>query len=228
MSEAAVVTRRAGPRPLQPTRDVRATLPDLVDALLDKGVFLDLDLVVSVADVPLIGVSLRATLAGFETLLEHGMLVGWDEQTRAWAQRSMQERSHRDGGGSDRRLQAPVPDAPDDGPAATTGPMWFAEELAGGTTWREGTGTLDPAGGLTWTGAHDRRPAVRLRPDELHAVERARGASPAGDEVVVVTGPAGEARLAVPDTARWLRALQALADPTPPPPGRSGQRGGAP
>ncbi|WP_069385901.1 gas vesicle protein [Cellulosimicrobium cellulans] len=206
MSELATATVAAPP--LEPTRDVRATLPDLVDALLDKGVFLDLDLAVSVAGIPLIGVSLRATLAGFETLLEHGMLVGWDEQTRARARRS----------GEPEQLAS--------GTASTTGPMWFAEELAGGTTWREGTGTLDPAGGLAWTGALERRPAVRLRPDELLAVEREPGASPAGDEVVVVTGPTGAARLAVPDTERWLRALRALAD-EPPTHGRTDRPGGA-
>ena len=74
------------PRPaMQPTRDPRATLPDLVEVLLNKGVFLNLDLIITVADIPLIGVNLRATIAGIETMLEYGMMQSWDARTRAWA-----------------------------------------------------------------------------------------------------------------------------------------------
>jgi hypothetical protein len=84
---------RAGePSPMEPTRDLRATLPDLLDVLLDKGVYLDLDLIVTVADVPLIGVSLRAAIAGIDTMLEHGMMRQWDEQTRARARSSLTRR----------------------------------------------------------------------------------------------------------------------------------------
>lgn len=67
---------------MEPTNDLRATLPDLLDALFDKGAYLDIDLVITVAEVPLIGVSLRAAVAGVETMLEYGMLQGWDEQIR--------------------------------------------------------------------------------------------------------------------------------------------------
>ncbi|MGC5615133.1 gas vesicle protein [Georgenia sp. Z1491] len=74
---------------MQPTRDPRATLPDLIEVLLNKGVYLNLDLIISVADIPLIGVNLRATIAGIETMLEYGMMRQWDEQTRAWVQRSV-------------------------------------------------------------------------------------------------------------------------------------------
>lgn len=77
------------PDVLEPTRDLRATLPDLVEALLNKGVVLHLDLLIAVADVPLIGVSLRAAIAGIETMLEHGMLREWDAQTRAWVEQSI-------------------------------------------------------------------------------------------------------------------------------------------
>jgi hypothetical protein len=77
---------------MEPTRDLRATLPDLLDVLLDKGVYLDLDLIVTVADIPLIGVSLRAAIAGIDTMLEHGMMQQWDEQTRAWARTSLARR----------------------------------------------------------------------------------------------------------------------------------------
>ncbi|MGN6404552.1 gas vesicle protein [Sinomonas sp.] len=74
-------------RPLTPTRDREATLAALVDSLLNKGVYLDLDAVITVAGIPLIGLSLRAALAGMETLLEYGMFEDWDERTRAWARR---------------------------------------------------------------------------------------------------------------------------------------------
>ncbi|GAA4916357.1 gas vesicle protein [Nesterenkonia rhizosphaerae] len=74
---------------LQPTRDPGATLPDLIEVLLNKGVHLNLDLIISVADIPLIGVNLRATIAGIETMLEYGMMRQWDEQTRAWVQKSL-------------------------------------------------------------------------------------------------------------------------------------------
>jgi hypothetical protein len=73
---------------MQPTRDPRATLPDLVEVLLNKGVFLNLDLIITVADIPLIGVNLRATIAGLETMLEYGMMQSWDARTRAWARDS--------------------------------------------------------------------------------------------------------------------------------------------
>lgn len=69
------------------------TLDDLVEVLLNKGAVLHLDLIVSVAGIPLIGVSLRAVIAGMETMLEYGMLRQWDEETRAWAERSAFQRA---------------------------------------------------------------------------------------------------------------------------------------
>lgn len=74
---------------LEPVRDPRATVTDLLEVLLDKGVVLNLDLLISVADIPLVGVSVKAALAGIETMLEYGMMRELDEQTRAWVQRSL-------------------------------------------------------------------------------------------------------------------------------------------
>jgi len=54
---------------MQPTRDSQATLVDLLDRALDKGVILDADLIVHVAGIPLLGVSLSAALAGVVTML---------------------------------------------------------------------------------------------------------------------------------------------------------------
>ncbi|MFB8752615.1 gas vesicle protein [Streptomyces parvulus] len=74
--------------PMRPTREPRVTLDDLVEVLLNKGAVLHLDLIVAVADIPLIGVSVRAAIAGMETMLEYGMMRNWDEATREWAERS--------------------------------------------------------------------------------------------------------------------------------------------
>lgn len=80
---------RDGPTVLAPVRDTDASLVELLGVVLDKGVVLHLDLMISVADIPLVGVSIRAALAGIETMLAHGMMDRWDGKTRAWVQRSI-------------------------------------------------------------------------------------------------------------------------------------------
>jgi len=75
---------------MEPQRDTHATLVDLLDRVLDKGLVIHADLIVSVAGIPLIGVNLRAALAGMETMLQYGIMQAWDERTRAW------EQQHRD------------------------------------------------------------------------------------------------------------------------------------
>lgn len=69
---------------MEPTRNSHATLVDLLDRVLDKGLVIQADLIISLAGVPLIGVNLRAALAGMETMLQYGMMKDWDECTRAW------------------------------------------------------------------------------------------------------------------------------------------------
>lgn len=69
---------------MEPIRNSRATLVDLLDRVLDKGLVIYADLIISVAGVPLIGLNLRAALAGMETMLEYGIMKEWDEQIRAW------------------------------------------------------------------------------------------------------------------------------------------------
>lgn len=88
MSEAVSNTPVAS-EPMEPTRNPEVTLPDLITVLLDKGTYLNLDLIIAVADIPLIGINLRATIAGMETMLEYGMMREWDEKTRAWVQQSV-------------------------------------------------------------------------------------------------------------------------------------------
>lgn len=55
---------------------------DLVDVLLQEGAVLDADVVVAVADIPLIGIKLRAALAGMSTMREYGLFEEWDERLR--------------------------------------------------------------------------------------------------------------------------------------------------
>ena len=74
---------------MEPTRNSHATLVDLLDRVLDKGLVIYADIIISVAGIPLIGVNLRAALAGMETMLRYGVMTDWDERTRAW------EREHR-------------------------------------------------------------------------------------------------------------------------------------
>lgn len=69
---------------MEPVRDTQSALVDLLDRILDKGLVIYADVIVSVAGVPLIGVNLRAALAGMETMLKYGVMVDWDEKCRAW------------------------------------------------------------------------------------------------------------------------------------------------
>jgi len=74
---------------MEPTRSCHATLVDLLDRVLDKGLIIHADIIISVAGVPLIGVNLSAALAGMETMLQYGLMKDWDECIRS------QETEHR-------------------------------------------------------------------------------------------------------------------------------------
>ncbi len=69
---------------MEPTHCRRATLSDLLDRVLDKGIILDADLVISLADVPLIGVNLRAAVAGMETMVKYGLMRDYDMEKNMW------------------------------------------------------------------------------------------------------------------------------------------------
>jgi Gas vesicle protein len=72
---------------MEPQRESRATMTDLVERVIDKGVVVKLELVVGVAGIPLIGISLQAAIAAVETMLRYGMMEDWDSRTRACADR---------------------------------------------------------------------------------------------------------------------------------------------
>lgn len=69
---------------MEPIRNTHATLVDLLDRTLEKGLVINADLIISVAGIPLIGVNLRAALAGMETMIKYGIMQDWDERIRAW------------------------------------------------------------------------------------------------------------------------------------------------
>jgi len=70
---------------MEPNRDTRATLVDLLDRILDKGLMLNADVIISVSGIPLLGINLKAAIASVETMLRYGMWEDWDKAQRAIA-----------------------------------------------------------------------------------------------------------------------------------------------
>ncbi|OGR11542.1 MAG: gas vesicle protein GvpM [Desulfobacterales bacterium RIFOXYA12_FULL_46_15] len=70
---------------MEPKSYTKATLVDLLDRVLDKGIVIHAEIMISVAGIPLIGVNLKAALAGMETMLEYGMMEEWDRSIRSRA-----------------------------------------------------------------------------------------------------------------------------------------------
>lgn len=71
---------------IEPTRERSATLVDLIDRILDKGIVINADITVSVAGVELLGIKIRAALASFETAARYGLEFpsGTNLRTRAF------------------------------------------------------------------------------------------------------------------------------------------------
>lgn len=67
---------------MEPMIDTRVGMGDLLERVLDRGVFVKLDLIISVAGIPLVGLSLHAALASIETMNAYGMFGDWDKSTR--------------------------------------------------------------------------------------------------------------------------------------------------
>jgi hypothetical protein len=59
---------------MEPIREGPGALADALDRLLDKGVVLDIDLIIGVANIPLIGINLRLVIAALETMLDYGFM----------------------------------------------------------------------------------------------------------------------------------------------------------
>ena len=78
---------------MEPTRHSQATLVDLLDRVLDKGLVINADLIISLAGVPLIGVNLKAALAGIETMIAYGLIGDEDRRIRALETESRKRRA---------------------------------------------------------------------------------------------------------------------------------------
>lgn len=57
----------------EPTRSHGDGLADVIDAVLDKGLVINADIMVSLAGVELLGIKIRAALASFETAAKYGL-----------------------------------------------------------------------------------------------------------------------------------------------------------
>jgi hypothetical protein len=77
---------------MEPVRNSHGALVDLLDRVLDKGIVIYADLIVSLAGIPLIGVNLRAAIAGMETMLKYGMMTEWDDRVRTWERQRIEAR----------------------------------------------------------------------------------------------------------------------------------------
>ncbi|AHF99895.1 gas vesicle protein GvpM [Halostagnicola larsenii XH-48] len=66
---------------MMPSKDDEA-LVDLLDVILRDGVILRADVIISVAEIPLVGLKLTAALAGMDTMTEYGLFEEWDVERR--------------------------------------------------------------------------------------------------------------------------------------------------
>jgi len=71
---------------VEPNREDGRSLADVIDRVLDKGLVVNADIMVSVAGVELLGVKIRAALASFETAARYGLEFpsGTNIETAAW------------------------------------------------------------------------------------------------------------------------------------------------
>jgi ssDNA-binding Zn-finger/Zn-ribbon topoisomerase 1 len=71
---------------MEPQRSHEGTLTHVIETLLDKGLVVNADIMVSVAGVELLGIRIRAALASFETAARYGLdfPAGTDRDTLAW------------------------------------------------------------------------------------------------------------------------------------------------
>ena len=58
---------------LQATSGNSATLVDVIDRILDKGLVINADIAISLVGVELLGIKIRAALASFETAAKYGL-----------------------------------------------------------------------------------------------------------------------------------------------------------
>ncbi|AFZ74205.1 gas vesicle protein GvpM [Natronobacterium gregoryi] len=66
---------------MRPRKDDEV-LVDVIDVLLRDGAVLRADIIVSIAEIPLVGIKLTAAIAGMETMTEYGLFQRWDTRRR--------------------------------------------------------------------------------------------------------------------------------------------------
>jgi len=66
---------------MRPRKDDEAFV-DVLDVLLRDGAVLRADVIVSIAEIPLVGIKLTAAIAGMETMIDYGIFEEWDASRR--------------------------------------------------------------------------------------------------------------------------------------------------
>lgn len=67
---------------MDPEKGERHAVVDVLDVLLRDGALVQADVLVTVADVPLVGINLQAAVAGMTTMREYGFFEDWDAEVR--------------------------------------------------------------------------------------------------------------------------------------------------
>jgi hypothetical protein len=67
---------------MKPTKEPDHAIVDVLDVLLREGAMIQADVLITVADIPLIGINLQAAIAGMTTMTEYGFFENWDVEKR--------------------------------------------------------------------------------------------------------------------------------------------------
>ncbi|WP_336360700.1 gas vesicle protein GvpM [Haladaptatus sp. ZSTT2] len=78
---------------MKPSKGEEDAFVDFVDVILREGAVVQADVVLSVADVPLVGIKLSAALAGMKAMTDYGMFEDWDERIRVGGETDDTERA---------------------------------------------------------------------------------------------------------------------------------------
>ena len=78
-----------------PQAQTGATLADLMDRILDKGLVINADIAISIVGVELLGIKFRAALASFETASKYGLAFPSETnmETDAWKEAQVKKES---------------------------------------------------------------------------------------------------------------------------------------
>lgn len=83
---------------MEPTKNETHAIVEFVDVLLREGIVVQADVIVTVADIPLVGISLRAAIAGMTTMTDYGIFEDWDAAHRHQRRETAPTSSISDGG----------------------------------------------------------------------------------------------------------------------------------